>query len=163
MSLIAVSPAFARPILQGTQGKYIVTEFVTTTPQKAWMELTNFNSQADWAPDIKRSRVLKRRLNDIELQQTYRAGYTFGLPIKVHLSIQQSPPTGFSYKLIKGDQLKTLQGSWSIKPVNGGVQLTHRIHVDPQLPGALRTFYYEQQEQNLREWMTLLKRRLQNN
>ena len=161
ISLLAVSPAVAKPILRGSQGKYVVTEFVATTPQLAWAVLTNFNSQAEWAPDISQTKVLKRSDNDLELQQTYRAGYTFGLPIKARLSVHESPPRSFSYKLIQGDRLNTLQGSWTIQAVAGGIQLKHQMQVDPQVPGPLRPFYYEQQEQNLRQWMTILKRNME--
>ena len=163
ISLLAVSPVIAKPILRGSQGNYVVTEFVSTTPERAWAVLTNFNSQAEWAPDISQTKVLKRNGSKLELQQTYRAGYTFGLPIKARLSVQETPPKGFSYKLIQGDRLNTLQGSWTIHPVAGGVQLKHRMQVDPQVPGPLRPFYYEQQEQNLRQWMTILKRRVEAN
>lgn len=161
--LLAVSPAVAKPILRGSQGDYVVTEFVATTPQRAWAVLTNFNSQAEWAPDISQTKVLKRGGSNLELQQTYRAGYTFGLPIHTRLKVQETPPKGFSYKLINGDRLNTLQGSWTIQPVAGGVQLKHQMQVDPQVPGPLRPFYYEQQEQNLRQWMTILKRRMEAN
>ena len=163
ISLLEVSPAVAKPILSGSQGDYVVTEFVATTPQRAWAVLTNFNSQAEWAPDISQTKVFKRSGSYIELQQTYRAGYTFGLPIKARLSVQETPPKGFSYKLIQGDRLNTLKGSWTIHPVAGGVQLKHQMQVDPEVPGPLRPFYYEQQEQNLRQWMTILKRRMEAN
>ena len=161
--LLASGQAIAKPILRGSQGNYVVTEFVATTPQRAWAVLTNFNSQAEWAPDISQTKVLKRSGSNLELQQTYRAGYTFGLPIRARLSVQETPPKGFSYKLIQGDRLNTLQGNWSIQPVTGGVQLKHQMQVDPQVPGPLRPFYYEQQEQNLRQWMTILKRRMEAN
>ena len=161
--LLAISPAVAEPLLRGSEGNYVVTEFVATTPQRAWAVLTNFNSQAEWAPDISQTKVLKRSGSNLELQQTYRAGYTFGLAIKARLSVQETPPRRFSYKLIEGDRLNTLQGSWTIQPVAGGVQLKHRMQVDPQVPGPLRPFYYEQQEQNLRQWMTILKRRIEAN
>ena len=161
--LLASGQAIAKPILRGSQGNYVVTEFVATTPQRAWAVLTNFNSQAEWAPDISQTKVLKRSGSNLELQQTYRAGYTFGLPIKARLSVQETAPMGFSYKLIQGDRLNTLQGSWTIHSVAGGVQLKHQMQVDPQVPGPLRPFYYEQQEQNLRQWMTILKRRMEAN
>ena len=161
--LLTSGQAIAKPILRGSQGDYVVTEFVATTPQRAWAVLTNFNSQAEWAPDISQTKVLKRSGSNLELQQTYRAGYTFGLPIKARLKVQEIPPKGFSYKLIQGDRLNTLQGSWKIQPVAGGVQLKHQMQVYPQVPGPLRPFYYEQQEQNLRQWMTILKRRMEAN
>ena len=162
-ALLTSGQAIAKPVLRGSQGNYGVTEFVATTPQRAWAVLTNFNSQAEWAPGISQTKVLKRRGSNLELQQTYRAGYTFGLPIKARLSVQETPPKGFSYKLIQGDRLNTLQGSWTIQPVIGGVQLKHQMRVDPKVPGPLRPFYYEQQEQNLRQWMTILKRRMEAN
>ena len=161
-ALLTSGHALAKPILRGSQGNYVVTEFVATTPQRAWTVMTNFNRQAEWAPDISKTKVMNRRGTNLELQQTYRAGYTFGLPIQTRLSVRESPPKGFSYKLIQGDRLNTLQGSWSIQPVAGGVQLKHQMQVDPQVPGPLRPFYYEQQEQNLRQWMTILKRRMEN-
>ena len=161
--LLTSGQAIAKPILRGSQGNYVVTEFVATTPQRAWSVLTNFNSQAEWAPDISQTKVLKRSGSNLELQQTYRAGYTFGLPIQARLSVQETQARGFSYKLIQGDRLNTLQGSWTIQPVAGGVQLKHQMQVDPQVPGPLRPFYYEQQEQNLRQWMTILKRRMEAN
>ena len=163
ISLLAASPAVAKPILRGSHGNYVVTEFVATTPERAWAVLTNFKSQAEWAPDISQTKVQKSSGGNLELQQTYRAGYTFGLPIKARLSVHKNPPRGFIYKLIQGDRLNTLQGSWLIKPVAEGVQLQHLMQVDPQVPGPLRHFYYEQQEQNLRQWMTILKRRMEAN
>ena len=95
------------------------------------------------------------------LMQTYRAGYTFGLPIKVHLSVHEDHLKGFSYKLIQGDQLNSLEGSWMITPVAGGVQLKHQMQVSPRIPGPLQPLYYEQQEQNLRQWMSILKIRME--
>ena len=159
--LAAPQASLAKPMLRGSQGNYVVSEFVATSPQRAWAVLTNFNSQAEWAPDINQAKVLKRSGTSLELQQTYRAGYTFGLPIKARLSIQENPPRSFSYKLIQGDRLNTLQGNWSITPVAGGVQLRHTMQVDPQVPGPLRPIYYEQQEQNLLQWMRILKRRME--
>ena len=161
--LAAPQASLAKPVLRGSQGNYVVSEFVATSPQRAWAVLTNFTSQAEWAPDISQAKVLKRSGSNLELQQTYRAGYTFGLPIKARLSIQENPPRSFSYKLIQGDRLNALQGNWSITPVAGGVQLRHTMQVDPHVPGPLRPIYYEQQEQNLLQWMRILKRRMEAN
>lgn len=138
-----------------------MTEFVATTPQRAWYILSNFNSQAEWAPDIVEAKVIRRDANKLELQQTYRAGYTFGIPIKARLSISEQPYKGFSYRLITGDRLNNLQGQWSITPVEKGIQLKHQMQVAPQVPRPLQPFYYEQQEQNLRQWMSILKRRME--
>lgn len=161
INITATPTASAKPILRGSNGNYTVSEFVATTPQQAWAVLTNFDSQADWAPDIAQARVVKRSGNQLELQQTYRAAYTFGLPIKARLAITEQPPKGFSYRLIQGDRLNQLQGSWTITPMKGGVQLRHQIQVDPQVPGPLRPLYYDQQETNLLQWMSILRNRME--
>ena len=161
--LLSGAPGIAKPELRGKRGNYVVTEFVNTTQQQAWAVLTNFNSQAEWAPDISQTKVLKRSGGDLEIKQTYQATYTFGLPVHVRMIIRLSPYSGFTYKLIQSDVVKTLQGSWSIQSVAGGVKLKHKMLIDPQVPGPLLAFYYEQQEQNLRQWMTILKNRMEVN
>lgn len=163
LALVAaqLAPALARPLLKGTKGSWTVSEFVATTPERAWAVLSNYALQASLAPDITQAQVLKRIGNTVHLLQTYKAGYTFGLPIRAQLSISETPPRGFSYRLVQGEKLNTLQGSWSITPVKGGVQLRHQIQVDPQVPALLRPIYYQQQEANLVEWMTILRRRME--
>ncbi len=133
--------ALARPILKGSKGSWSVSEFVAATPARAWAVLSNYEAQASIAPDIIRTAVVKRQGSDVILDQTYQAGYTFGLPIKARLSIRERPPSGFSYTLLQGDKLNSLQGSWTISPVKGGVQLRHQIKVDPQVPALLRPIY----------------------
>ena len=138
-----------------------MTEFVATTPKRAWAVLGNFNNQAEWAPEISQAKVISRNGNTLELQQTYRTGYTFGLPIKPRLRVQETPPKGFSYVLISGNRLNSLRGQWTITPMAQGVQLKHQMQVDPQVPGPLHPFYYEQQENNLRGWISVLKRKVE--
>ena len=133
--LIAPQATLAKPLLRGSQGNYVVTEFVATTPQRAWAILSNFNNQAEWAPDISQAKVISRSGNNLELQQTYRARYTFGLPIKAKLSISEQPPKGFSYRLISGDRLNSLQGRWSITPVAQGSSSSTRCRWIPRCLG----------------------------
>ena len=154
-------PATAKPILKGGEGRWTVSEFVATTPQRAWAILSNYEAQPGFAPDIVRSNVVQRDVSTVVLDPSYRAGYTFGLTIKARLSIRERPPSGFSYTLVKGDKLNSLQGSWTITPVKGGVQLRHQMQVNPQVPFLLRAIYDQEQEANLVEWMTILKRRME--
>lgn len=159
--LIPAAPVNGKPILKGEKGSWVVTEFIATTPQRAWGILSNYNLLAELAPDIKDARVIKRQGNTLELEQTYKAGYTFGLPIRARLSITELPNRGFNYKLIEGQHLNALKGSWSITAVAGGIQLRHQMQVDPQVPGPLRPIYDQQQEANLVRWLEILKRRME--
>lgn len=155
------APALAKPILRGGQGSWTVSEFVATTPQRAWAVLSSYEAQAEFAPDIVRAKVIQRDGSTVVLDHSYKAGYTFGLTIKARLSIRERPPSGFSYTLVQGDKLNSLKGSWTITPVKGGVQLRHQMEVNPQVPFLLRAIYDQEQEDNLVEWMTILKRRME--
>lgn len=159
--LLLALPALAKPTLQGRSGHWRLSEFVATSPQRAWAVLSQYEAQAALAPDISRAQVVSRSGREVVLEQTYKAGYTFGLPIRARLSIQEDPPRGFRYRLLQGEKLNALQGQWTITPVKGGIQLRHEIRVDPQVPPLLRPIYDQQQEANLVAWMTILKRRME--
>lgn len=159
--LLEFNVAIAKPILRGKRGSYIVTEIVSTTQAKAWAVLTDFTNQAVWAPDITQTTILRQDDKGIKLVNTYKAAYTFGIPIRVQLDIVMKPKRSFTYQLVHGDRLNSLHGSWEIVPGNNTVTLRHTITVKPQVPELLLPFYYEHQEQNLRQWMVILKRQIE--
>ncbi len=147
----------AQPLLKGSQGAYIASIIVATTPEKAWKVLTNYEATATSMPDIKQAKLIGRQGNKLEIAQTYQAPYTFGLRIKARLAITESPPRQMSYRLISGDRIRSLEGSWTLTPVNGGVLVKHQIKVDPDLPAVLRPLYFELSETNLKQSMDILR------
>ena len=151
----------ATPVIVGNSGNYSVSVLAYTTLDKAWTVLADFKSQSVWAPDIVKSQITKDLSGVIRLEQTYQAPYTFGLPINVSLNIVLSNGTGFKYSSVPGPFLKSLNGQWSLRKSQGGVLVTHSISVDPILPSALRPLYFKAQEHNLRQWMSILKRRME--
>lgn len=142
--------------LQGSQGSYRVSVLVPVSAQKAWAVLTDYEAMAGVMPDIQQAKVLRRSGRSLELAQTYKAPYTFGLSIKARLRIEETPPSRMSYQLISGDRIEELQGTWTLTPVNGGVLLKHQIRLRPQIPGFLLSTYYELSEANLRQSMQIL-------
>ena len=102
--------------------------------------------------------MISRSGRQVELAQTYQAAYTFGLPIKARLRLEETAPQKLSYSLISGERIRSLSGSWTITPVPGGIRLEHQIAIDPDVPGFLRSTYYELSEENLLESMRVLKR-----
>lgn len=149
--------AAAKPTFQGSKGSYTTTVVVAVSPQRAWQVLTDYESMVGLMPDIKQAKVLSRQGNRLELAQTYQAPYTFGLRIKARLAITENPPRSMSYRLISGDRIKDLQGTWTITPVAGGVKLQHRIQLEPDLPDFLRPTYFELNEANLKQSMEILR------
>ena len=151
------SPATAQQ-LSGSLGQYKATITVPVSPQQAWRVLTRYEAMAGLMPDIKQAKVLSRQGSQLDLAQTYQAPYTFGLPIKARLRLVEQAPRQLSYSLISGERIRSLSGSWTITPVQGGVKLEHRIAIDPEVPAFLRSTYFELSEANLLESMRVLKR-----
>jgi hypothetical protein len=144
--------------LTGSRGRYRATIVVPVSPQQAWRVLTSYEAMAGVMPDIKQARVIGRSGRQLELAQTYQAAYTFGLPIKALLRLEETAPQKLTYSLISGERIRSLSGSWTITPVPGGIRLEHQIAIDPELPGFLRATYYELSEENLLESLRSLKR-----
>jgi len=154
----AEGAAAAKASLRGAQGNYTATILVAAPATRAWTVLTDYAAMAGVMPDIKDARVLRREGNRVELQQTYQAPYTFGRRIRATLLMQESAPRQLSYQLIRGDQIRSLRGSWTLTPVRGGVLLSHRMQIDPEIPDFIRPVYFELTETNLQQSMRILKR-----
>lgn len=155
-SLAAAAPV-NKPVLKGSEGAYTVSIVAAATQQKAWRVITSYEDAALKMPDIKQSKLISRKGNQLEVAQTYQAPYTFGLRIKARLAITESPPRQMSYRLISGDRINSLQGNWTITPVSGGVLVKHQIRIDPDVPAMLRPLYFELSETNLKQSMEILR------
>ena len=158
---IIATRAFSVEYLREADGSHVVSSFVNAPQQRVWSFLTDYQEHPKWASDIVRSDVKKRAGNDVDIIQTYRGSYTFGLPILAHIRMKEKPPYGLSYKLIESAHIFKLTGSWSITKANGGVYLRHSMVVEPRIPEPLKTYYHEQQKQNLIKWMTILKNQME--
>lgn len=161
---MAAPPAqLAQASVRGREGNYTANVFVAVPAKRAWSVLVNYEAMAGVMPDIKEAKVLRRNGPVVELQQTYQAPYTFGRRITAVLTMRETPPRQLSYSLVRGDQIKQLQGTWTITPVSGGVQLRHQLQVDPVVPGFVRPLYFELMETNLKQSMAILKRLMEAN
>lgn len=161
LPLLPALPARATagdPVLRGSRGSYTASMVVPVTQAQAWRVLTNYEAMAGKMPDIQQARVIRRTGSTLELAQTYQAPYTFGLRIRARLAVIETPPRQIRYSLISGERIRTLQGSWTLTPVTGGVQVTHRIQLEPDLPAVLQPAYAELSEANLRQSMQILRR-----
>jgi ribosome-associated toxin RatA of RatAB toxin-antitoxin module len=145
-------------VASGGDGRYRTSIVVNASPQRAWAVLTRYETMAGQLPDIQQVRLLSRSGSNLQLQQTYQAPYTFGRRIKATLRLQEEPPKRLSYQLIQGDDLRELQGSWTITPLGKTIRLTHQLRIDPVVPAFIRPVYDELFEANLLQSMRTLKR-----
>ena len=108
-------------------------------------------------PDIKEVRLLSRSDNSVRLQQTYQAPYTFGIRVKAIIKMQETSPRILKYKLIESGDIRSLEGTWTIEPHKSGIQLTHKMRIEPIIPEIVIPLYSKLFEKNLHQSMVILK------
>jgi len=146
------------PVIESIEGLTTASIFISVTPERAWEVLTDYEMTGPAMPDIKFAKVISRKGKQIKLSQTYQAPYTFGLKIYALLEIEEIPKTQINYKILKGDLIRSLSGSWTIIPVRGGTLVRHRIEVEPEIPQILRPVFLELSQENLGQSMLILRR-----
>ena len=72
--------------------------------------------------------------------------------------MDERAPRQITDSLISGERIHSLQGTWTLAPVAGGVLVTHRIQLEPDLPAILLPAYSELSEANLHHSMKILRR-----
>ena len=59
--------------------------------------------------------------------------------------------------MLKGEFIRSLKGSWNLKPVKGGTLLSHSIDIKPEVPDVLTPLFLDLSEENLSRSMKILR------
>ena len=154
--------ATASPVQLQRQGEILTATFtVPVMPERAWTVLTDYVKTGEAMPDITEVKLLSRNGNTVRLMQIYNAPYTFGLPIKAVLEVTEKPKTTILYRMIDGDQIKKLSGSWKIMPFKSGTRIVHRITLVPEIPSPLQAMFNGLFQSSLRNSLQRLSERMQ--
>ena len=145
------------PFITRIEGAIIATIIIKENPLKVWEALTDYKVTGLKMPDIKKVKLLKDSSNYKIIEHTYKAPYTFGQKVKAIIQVQEDPSIVISYKLIKSNRIKTLEGFWIINPTQNGTLLTHSINLEPNLPRLLKPYFHNLFESNLEKSMNILK------
>ena len=129
---------------------------VAVPPQRAWEVLTDYVATGEAMPDISNVQMISRQGNNLKLRQTYQAPYTFGLTISAVLAVTETPKTAIHFRLLKGDLISSLSGSWTLTPTQSGTRLRHTITLVPELPGLMQPLFAQMTRTSLRESMRRL-------
>ena len=146
-----------KPFISRVEGKTTATISIKESPIKVWEILTNYKETGNKMPDIKEVKLLKDSSNYKIIEHTYKAPYTFGQKVKAIIKVQEDPNIIISYKLVKSNLIKTLEGFWIINPTQNGTLLTHSIYLEPILPRLLKPYFLDLFESNLEKSMNILK------
>ena len=129
---------------------------VPVPPQRAWDVLTDYVKTGEAMPDISSVQMISRHGNNLKLRQAYKAPYTFGLTISAVIAVTETPKTAIHFRMIKGDLISALSGSWSLTPTKTGTHLRHTITLVPELPGLMQPLFAQLTRTSLRDSMLRL-------
>lgn len=111
-------------------------------PDKVWKILSDCSKYKGRMPRIISARLLKKEGNKHTCETTVEVPFPFSNLTAVTEAIHEESPEKLSrkWKLVKGD-FKRNEGSWEIKPVDGGKksEVTYTLHVEPNtaLPASI--------------------------
>ncbi|WP_320667362.1 SRPBCC family protein [Prochlorococcus sp. MIT 1307] len=145
------------PVLRRIEGETTTSMIVAVPPNKAWDVLTRYESTALQMPDIQEVEIINQSNQKLQIKQTYKGPYTFGLKIKALIEIKEHPKSMLTYKLLRGDFIHTLEGNWFLIPVRKGTLIAHRIKVEPALPGFLKPLFNKHFDKNMKNSMLILR------
>ncbi len=102
--------------------------------ESVWQVLTDYESLADFIPNLTQSRRLEHPSGGIRLEQvgTQRL-LRFNFSARVILDLEERFPHEIKFNMVKGD-LKAFSGSWRLETEHtDGTDLCYSVHVWPKL------------------------------
>ena len=95
---------------------------------------TDFEGYPAWASDVKHVKVVDRDAQGRATRADFRAS-ALGRSVRYVLDYDlDDAPRSFSWKLVEGDMLRTLTGSYTFDDVDGGTEATYDLTVDLAIP-----------------------------
>ncbi len=113
---------------------------VKATPARCFEVVIDFEQYPEWARDVKQATIVSRDEAGRGSQVEYRAA---GLGKSFHYTLQydySAAPEALSWKLVEGDMLRRLDGSYRFEPEGDGTKVHYDLTVDlsAPLPGLIK-------------------------
>ncbi len=95
------------------------------SPRIAWEVLTDYDHLAEFIPDVRSSRVLRRTSEGVLVEQKGEFSFLFfRQPIEVTMAVSEHPPRRIAARAVAGD-MKNMEGSYELQPSEAGVRLVY--------------------------------------
>lgn len=125
----------------GKMYRIVSSGTVAAAPAVVWRILTDYNSMADYVPDMKSARVVSRDGDKVIIEQHGAARFLFfSRDIQLLVQVHEQAPDRLDVSLIDGD-MKVYRCSWQLLPVGstGGTRLLYRATIEPKfyVPGMV--------------------------
>ena len=112
---------------------------IEATAARCWKIALDFERYPEWVRDIKRATIVARDDEGRATQVEYRAA-ALGRSITYLLEYEfADAPNSFSWKLVRGDLLRRLDGSYRFEPEGDATRVHYELVADLKapLPGVL--------------------------
>lgn len=107
---------------------------VAADPDRCFAVALDFERYPDWARDVKSVRVVETDAEGRGSKVEYRAA-AMGRSIRYVLAYDFSEaPHAFSWKLVEGDMVRRLDGSYRFDGSDGATDVTYELTVDLTIP-----------------------------
>jgi ribosome-associated toxin RatA of RatAB toxin-antitoxin module len=113
---------------------------VAATPDHCYEVVIDFEQYPEWARDVKQATIVSRDEEGRGSQVEFRAA---GLGKSFHYTLQydySAAPAALSWKLVEGDMLRRLDGSYTFESEGDGTKVHYELTVDlsAPLPGLIK-------------------------
>lgn len=104
------------------------------TPERLWSVVTDFDAYPEWAADLKEVTVVQRDHEGRPSMVRFRAG-AFGRSAAYTLAYDHSGgPKTLSWKLVQGDIVSKLDGSYVFEAVGEETEVVYHLEVELRFP-----------------------------
>ena len=107
---------------------------VNASPERCYAVALDFERYPDWAKDVRQVDVLERDEQGRGTKVEYRAA-AMGRSIQYVLEYDfTDAPSEFSWKLVEGDTVRTLDGTYRFDSSEGGTTVDYWLTIDLAFP-----------------------------
>lgn len=118
------------------EGDTYITDAVMYAPVQgavAWDVLTDFDRMANWVPNVKESKVLKRENNSVTIEQRGQAKFgAASFNYVTERQLEMNKPLSIKSVQTKGS-LKRVESLMKVEPDGNGTRLVYHIEIIPNL------------------------------
>src|SRR5256712_8229277 len=124
----SAAPAHEIAIEIAREGEFVsvrASAELKASPRIAWEVLTDYDHLAEFIPDVRSSRVLRRDPDGVLVEQKGEFGFLFfRQPIEVTMAVSEQPPRRIVARAVAGN-MRDMEGSYELQASGAGLRLAH--------------------------------------
>jgi hypothetical protein len=107
---------------------------IAAPPTECFAAATDFEAYPEWANDVKDARIVDRHDDGTPRRVEYHVG-AMGRSLRYVLEYDLAEaPDAFTWWLVEGDMLRTLEGRYGFTAADGGTDVSYELDVDLVVP-----------------------------